>query len=557
MTSKSQNVQEIVQALGGKPSGPGLPEKGDVTDWLHSGRTKAKLLDLVEKTPPWEPQEGSEIEKALKAEGIQRTVEHLASLSPFVYDQQRISMADKLGIRVTTLDAEVKKLREINNPDKSKDLIETLEPWPEAISGAEILDTIHKTITDYVVMPDEAAVAASLWTVLTYCYDAFRILPVLEIKSPEKRCGKTRLLEVLSGLAYRALTSSNVRPATVYRVIEKCNPCLLIDEADTFLPQNDELRGVLNSGHTRRTAFVTRCNSETNEPERFSTWCPKAIALIGKLPGTLDDRAIVVSLKRKLTTEQTQRLSLDFDDQWLELRQKCLKWANDSMATLRLADPDLPAINNDRALDNWSPLIAIADLAGGDEWPDRAREAMQTIEATKEDDSARILLLKDIQKVFKKRQCDRLWTKNLIEGLIGIEGHPWGEWRKGKHITPMGIAKLLRPFGVKTIQIRQDDKNKKGYGLKQFQDVFARYISSTDPPNLDATTLQSADHAGYRRNQDATNSENVASKNGLKPAPVAKCSVVAGTKGGLGEEDPNLEDLDYGAGCSDTDEVLS
>ncbi|MBE9570773.1 MAG: hypothetical protein IMF11_09100, partial [Proteobacteria bacterium] len=250
----------------------------------------------------------------------QKIIQKLAALAPLEYDRQRQAIAEIFGIRVSVLDIEVEKLRKANGPNKARALVEELEPWPRPVTEAEILDTIYKVALNYVIMPEKSAVAFSLWTLLTYCYNAFRILPILGIISPEKRCGKTRLLEVLSGLAYRAFPSCNLTPATVYRVIEKCQPCFLIDEADTFLPPNDELRGILNSGHTVKTAFVTRINPDTMEPERFSTWCPKVIALIGKLPGTLDDRAIVISLKRKLPSETVKRLSLDFDDKCLALR---------------------------------------------------------------------------------------------------------------------------------------------------------------------------------------------------------------------------------------------
>ena len=64
----------------------------------------------------------------------------------------------------------------------------------------------------------------------------------------------------------------------------------MIDEADTFLAEAEELRGVLNSGH-RRTGEVIRDVGDDFEPRRFSTWAPVAIAAIGKIPGTLEDRS--------------------------------------------------------------------------------------------------------------------------------------------------------------------------------------------------------------------------------------------------------------------------
>jgi putative DNA primase/helicase len=396
----------------------------------------------------------------------EKTVDHLASLSPFEYDRQRVSMAKNLNIRISTLDAEVEKIRKATNPEKTRSLVEELDPWPELVSGAEILDTIYKVALDYVIMPEKSAIAFSLWTLLTYSYNAFRILPVLGIVSPEKRCGKTRLLEVLSGLAYRAFPSSNLTPATIYRVIEKYRPCFLIDEADTFLPNNDELRGVLNSGHSVKNAFVTRINPDTMEPERFSTWGPKAIALIGRLSGTLstlNDRSIIIGLKRKLLTEKVKRLDLDFDIRHLDLRRKCLRWASDNMDRLKkAANPQMPDIDNDRALDNWTPLLAIADLAGG-EWPEKAQSAMVKIEAGKEDDSARVILLQDIKKVFDNCGCESLWTENLLDALKAMEDRPWSEWKKGKPLSAASLSKLLKPFEIKPGQLKRDGKNKNGY----------------------------------------------------------------------------------------------
>ena len=92
--------------------------------------------------------------------------------------------------------------------------------------------------------------------------------------------------------------------------MEKYKPTLLIDEADTFLHDNDELRGVLNSGHARAGAYVVRTVGDTHEPEVFRTWAPKAIALIGKLPATLASRAVHIELKRLAPGETVEPLRL-------------------------------------------------------------------------------------------------------------------------------------------------------------------------------------------------------------------------------------------------------
>ncbi len=126
----------------------------------------------------------------------------------------------------------------------------------------------------------------------TYLLDAFETSPRLAITAAQKRCGKTTLLSLLYQLT--CLAAANLTPAVAYRVIEAAQPTLLIDETDTFVKENDELRGFLNSGHSRATAFVIRCHGEDNQPRCFSTSAAIALAGIGTLPATLADRSIEI-----------------------------------------------------------------------------------------------------------------------------------------------------------------------------------------------------------------------------------------------------------------------
>jgi putative DNA primase/helicase len=141
-----------------------------------------------------------------------------------------------------------------------------------------------------------------------------------------------------------------------------------VDEADTFIRDSDDLRGILNSGHTRELAFVIRTVGDDHEPRKFSTWGAKAIALIGGLKDTLADRSIEVALKRKLPGEHVERLRHADPEVLHTLARRCARWAADHAEKIRAARPSMPDGLHDRAQDNWEPLIAIADLAGGD-WP--------------------------------------------------------------------------------------------------------------------------------------------------------------------------------------------
>src|SRR5262249_58036601 len=106
----------------------------------------------------------------------------------------------------------------------------------------------------------------------------------------------------------------------------------------------------------------------------FATYAPCVIALIGVLPDTLHDRAVTVDLKRRLRSENVEPFRPDRADHLDELARKAARWANDTAERIGGMDPAMPAGLVNRTGDNWRPLLAIADAAGG-EWPQRAREA--------------------------------------------------------------------------------------------------------------------------------------------------------------------------------------
>src|SRR6185436_1844489 len=107
----------------------------------------------------------------------------------------------------------------------------------------------------------------ALWVLHTYAFQLRRVTTYIGIVSPEKRCGKTTLLTLLAGLANRTIVAANISPPALFRVIEEAQPTLLIDEADTFLQGNDELKGILNAGYSRETAYVVRVSTKAIEQQ--------------------------------------------------------------------------------------------------------------------------------------------------------------------------------------------------------------------------------------------------------------------------------------------------
>ena len=466
----------------------------------------------------------------------------LAALPPIAYDQQRKEAAKRLGIRESTLDGEIYQRRPRSEDDKSGGaLFPEIEPWPDSVAGGELLDALIEHFRRFAVLPDEAAPILALWVLHAHAHDAASVSPILAVLSPEKRCGKTTVLTLVQALTPRALPTSNITSAALFRAVEEWGPTLLIDEADTFLRNNEELRGVLNSGHNRFTAYVVRTVGDDHTPAHFRTWAPKAIALIGLLPDTLADRAVTVALRRKRPDEQVERLRLDRMNEFESLRRQAARWAEDNLEALRVADPNVPFDLHDRAADNWRAMFAIADRAGG-HWPDMARRVARAAAATSDlEDSARVMLLKDIRDIFEKRDIDRLTSVEIMGDLVEMEHRPWPEWKEVKPITARQIASLLKPFGISPATIRlTGEKTARGYNLTAFKESFLSYLPPIDPTQQH-NPQETAPNDGF---QSDTSDPNVLDRESPQPAASNGCVVVSDETSLPGDEGVLKENFD-------------
>src|SRR5262249_6737675 len=252
---------------------------------------------------------------------------------------------------------------------------------------------------------------------------------------------------------------------------------------------NEDLRGLLNAGH-KRGGKALRCVGDDFEPRAFNVFAPVALAGIGSLPSTLFDRAIVVRLARAKPGEVTTRFDSRHIEQETELRRKLARWTAENFDTLKRCDPKLPETAFNRLADNWRPLFAIAEVAGGG-WPRRCAEAFATLTSSDDPDAQGIgtLLLTDIAEIFDEAGTDKIPSAMLAEKLAAIEGRPWAEWgRQRKPISPNQIANLLRPFEISPSKIRFGDKTLQGYNRSDFDETFERYLPETPSPERNTGT---------------------------------------------------------------------
>ena len=192
---------------------------------------------------------GAKAKPAAKKED--RVIAELTKLPPLEYEKRRQVAADELGVRMSALDQVVRKQQALSHDEASALPHWKVEPWADAVPGAELLVDIRKEFEKYILLPPGAADALSLWVLHAWTIDAGDISPFLVLASPTKRCGKTSVLIVLCYLTPRSELASNISASALFRYVEETRPTLLIDEADSFLKADEAMRGILNSGHTR------------------------------------------------------------------------------------------------------------------------------------------------------------------------------------------------------------------------------------------------------------------------------------------------------------------
>lgn len=411
----------------------------------------------------------------------------LAKLNPVEYDRVRNEEAKTLGIQVKTLDAEVKAARPVSEPAALVPFAE-VEPCDDPVEPSFVLNELVAAIKRYLVMDDECADALALWATHTWFIDSVEVSPLLIITAPERECGKTQALTVCGLLVARPLSAANTTSSFLFRAIDVWKPTLLIDEADTFIKQNDDLKGLVNAGHTRSSAFVGRTVAvgDTHEPRLFPVWGAKAfagIALEKHLPDATMSRGIIITLRRKMPHERVERLRHANKEVFQSLTPKLARFAMDYAEQVRSARPNLPEELGDREQDNWEPLIAIASCAGPD-WVERATiAALKLHRMAQSNHSTGSELLADIQEILEHEQTFKISTVDLITALIQDEEKGWATYNRGKPLTPRQLAKQLSAYGIQPKTVRMKYGTPKGYDADQFADAFARYLKPASPEN--------------------------------------------------------------------------
>ncbi|MFZ0818543.1 MAG: DUF3631 domain-containing protein [Candidatus Acidiferrales bacterium] len=350
-----------------------------------------------------------------------------------------------------------------------------------AADGAKLLRDLEAFLLRFVILPPSTSLPLALWTLLTHTFDSFDACPYLAITSPAPRCGKTRLLECLELIVSSPRRASNISEAALFRTIEKFQPTLMLDEAETLSGKSERaeyLRQILNAGN-RRGALVTRCTGQGANLDAmdFSVYCPKVLAGIGTFPQTIADRAIVIAMQRRKDSERVERflhrVAAPQGGQLCKRAEKFTDALQEKISDAYLAT-NLEFIS-DRDAEAWAPLFAILSVADPSrigELQSCAENLTNTKAANAEDDSLSLRLLADVRSAWPAAE-PKIFTVELVQRLKAIEDGPWAS---DERFDGRRLSRLLKPFGVTptTVTIRNDTR--KGYHRHSAEGAFARYL---------------------------------------------------------------------------------
>ncbi len=358
------------------------------------------------------------------------------------------------------------------------------------------LDLVENYLRRFVVYPSEHAITAHvLWTGHTHFMNLWDTTPRLAFMSPLPESGKTRALEVTELFVPFPRMAFSMSAASMVRVIAKGHenkeiPTILYDEIDNVFSKSEEgmsdLRAALNAGY-RRNARSTRCINKGEGVVDFPSYAALAVAGLKELPPALATRAIFIHMRRRAPDEPKEDFRLKYHTAEAKPIMEALEqWAIEVETAISVDEVAMPPEITDRAADIWEPLLAVADAAGGD-WPDRARAAAIYLTGAAKDDTVTgaVELLSHIKDAFL--DADKIHTTTLLDRLHGRDESPWLDIR-GKPLTGRQLADMLRPYRIKSAQVKISGTNHQGYHRSDYELAWKSYLPGGDPTAPTAPT---------------------------------------------------------------------
>lgn len=350
--------------------------------------------------------------------------------------------------------------------------------WPHRVNGAGLMTNLVAALQRYIELPDDDAWLIALWIVHTHAMSTSRFSPLLVIVSPEYGCGKSALLALLQRLCFKALRTGKVTFAQALKLTRDHQPTLILDEAKALLESASFIPFFI-AGHDRKSAGIIADHKKSLEVAE--TFVPKAVGLVGEPPEALLERSVRIALQRLVedkpavpVPDKAERLN----DDMTALSAQIGRWVFDHLLDLKAVPIKRLPFGSPRVSDTFSPLLAIARVAGP-EIEARAMQAVRQSVACNEVKSSGMLLLENLKEVLATTLTGTfLKTSDLLSALNaeGKEDWGWTTYNRGKPLDALYLSKLLRPYNV--IPGKSGGGTDRGYRRADLEDAIRRYVSS-------------------------------------------------------------------------------
>ncbi len=230
------------------------------------------------------------------------------------------------------------------------------------VEKTKLYRMVRSAFEDYMEFQDETDYDfLTLWTIGTYVFPIFGAYPYVFIGGI-KGVGKTKLLTLLSLMAFNAIFSGNLSSAALFRLIQSGRATVLLDESEKLdNPERaQELRCLLLNGY-KRGGLVYRVNKDTGRPEPFEVYSPKAIANIRGLEDILEDRCVSIVIVKGKTDVIDREPEIE-DPRWEKIRDALYTFALTHHKRIVQIKNEIGKLEELRARSReiWLPILTLA-----------------------------------------------------------------------------------------------------------------------------------------------------------------------------------------------------
>jgi hypothetical protein len=375
--------------------------------------------------------------------------------------------------------------------------------WPDLasqtqqpVNGFILLLDIRNAIQKFIYLKEEQALIVALWVLFTWLFEKVaESNPYLRVLSPKSNCGKSTLLDVLELLTRAAWLISSSTKSNFVRKVQVGRITFLLDEADAFLQENEDFRGVLDAANrpNGRVGLSVKQGDDWVSTD-INVFVPIVIASIKKLRRmeTVEQRSIHIWLKRATKPERrvlTKARQRTLKATLLPIADRCARWAQDNADKLVGVYPTID-FEDGRDEDKWAPLIGIADYLDAD-LGKRVRQIAASLigQSAADDQSLSVRLLTDIKELFDWKQtkkfidAEKYTSQALCNDLVAMADRPWaampaGKSREPKPLSQNRLASILRDFEIEPHVVRIGASTPRGYERTDFEDAWQRYTTN-------------------------------------------------------------------------------